>query len=70
MPCLLRRAVADAAVEDDERRPALGLPEDREGVLDAIDVVGVADAQHVPAVGQEPGRDVLGERQVRAALRW
>ena len=62
------RAVADAAVEDDEGRPALGLLEDLEGVLDAIDVVGVADAQHVPPVGDEPGRDVLGERQVRAAF--
>ena len=37
------------------------LPEDLERVLDAIDVVGVADAQDVPAVAQEPGRDVLGE---------
>ena len=62
------RAVADAAVEDDERGPALGLLKDPERVLDAIDVVGVADAQHVPPVGQEAGRDVLGERQVGAPL--
>ncbi len=60
------RAVADAAVEDDERGPALGLLKDPERVLDAIDVVGVAHAQHVPPVGQEPARDVLGEREVGA----
>ena len=65
---LVGRAVADAAVEDEERRPALGLLEDPEGMLDALEVVGIADAQHVPAVGQEPGRDVLGERQVGAAF--
>ena len=39
-----------------------------EGVLDAIDVVGVADPQHVPAVRQEPRRDVLGERDARVAF--
>ena len=32
---LVRRAVADVAVEDDQRRPALGLAEDRERILDA-----------------------------------
>ena len=57
----VRRAVADVAVQNDEGRPALGLPEDGERLLDAIDVVGVAHSQHVPAVRQEPGCDVLGE---------
>ena len=43
----------------------LVLPEDLERVLDAIDVVGVADPQDVPAVTEEPGRDVLREGDAR-----
>ena len=45
---LVGRAVADVAVEDDQGRPALGLAEDRERILDALEVVGIADPQHVP----------------------
>ena len=67
---LVRRAVADVAVEDDERGAALGLPEDLQGVLDAIDVVGVAHPQDVPPVTQEPGRDVLRERDAACCPRW
>jgi hypothetical protein len=37
-------------------------------MLDAVNVVGVADAQDVPAVAQEPGRDVLGEGDARVAF--
>jgi hypothetical protein len=65
---LVRRAVADVAVQNDEGRPALGLPEDLQRVLDALDVVGVADPQHVPAVAQEAGRDVFGEGDARVAF--
>src|SRR5262245_30705880 len=49
------------AVENDERGPVLRLAEDPEGVLDAIDIVGITNAQNVPPVAQEPGRYVLGE---------
>ena len=45
---LVRRAIADMAVEDDQRRPALGLAEDRQRILDALEIVGIADPQHVP----------------------
>ena len=45
---LVRRAVADVAVQNDQRRPARGLAEDRERMLDALEIVGVADPQHVP----------------------
>src|SRR5262249_47682213 len=55
---LVRGTVADMAVQDDESGTALALPEDAKGVLDAIDIVGVDDAQHVPPIGQEPSRDV------------
>ena len=65
---LVRRAVADVAVENDERGPAFGLAEDLERVLDAIDVVGVADPQHVPAVGEESGGDIFGEGDAGVAF--
>src|SRR5262245_29886630 len=60
---LVGGAVADVAIEDDERRPALRLPEEAEGSLDTIEIVGVTDTQDVPAVPEEAGRDVLGERE-------
>ncbi len=37
-------------------------------MLDAIDVVGVGDPQHVPAVGQKTGRDVFGEGDAGVAF--
>jgi hypothetical protein len=58
---LVRRAITDVAVEDDQRRPVRGLGEHLQRVLDAPQVVGVADAQHVPAIGLEARGDVLGE---------
>jgi len=39
-------------------RPALGLPEGRERVLYALEIVGVAHVQHVPAIGAEAGGDI------------
>ncbi len=65
---LVRRAVADVAVEDDEGRPALGAAEDVDRVLDARGVVGITDAQHVPAVAQEARRNILGEGDLRLAF--
>ena len=45
---LVRRAIADVAVENDQRRPVFRLAEDRERLLDALEIVGIADPQHVP----------------------
>ena len=62
------RAVADVAVENDEGWAALGLVEDVDRALDALDVVGIADPQDIPAVAEEAGRDILGERDVGLAV--
>ena len=67
---LVRRAVADMAIQNDEGRAALCLMEYPEGVLDQIDIVGVADPQYVPPVTQEPRRDVLGEGEFSCCPRW
>ena len=64
----MRRAVADVAVEDDQRGTAYGLAKLRHSPLDVIDVVGVADALHVPAVAQEARRDIFGECDAGAAF--
>ena len=40
-----------------------------ESVLDAVDVVGVADPQDVPAVTEEAGGHVFRESDARVALR-
>ena len=65
---LMRRAVADVAVQDDEGRAILGLVKDVERVLDPVDVVGIAHPQRVPPVTQEPGRDVLRKGDARVAF--
>ena len=65
---LVRGTVADMAVENEESGSALRLPEDLQGVVDAIDIVGIPDPQDVPAVSQEAGRDVLREGDPRVSL--
>ena len=56
---LVRGAVADVAVDDDQGRAAALLAEALEGPRDQLDVVGVADPVHVPAVAHEAGGDVV-----------
>ncbi len=62
------RAVADVAVQDNEGGATLRLSEDLQGVLDAIDIVGVADPQNVPPVTQKAGCHVLGEGDARVSF--
>ena len=64
----VRRAVADVAVQDDERGPAFLFAEYLEGVLDAVDVIRVADPQDVPPITDEAGFDILREGDFRAPL--
>src|SRR4029077_20483658 len=65
---LVRRDIADMAVEDDQRRPTFSRPENRERVLDSLEVIGVADPQDVPAIAEKAGGDILGEGEARVAL--
>src|SRR4030095_9218675 len=65
---LVRGAVADVTVENNEGGAFLGLAKDVPGVLDALDVVGVADAQDVPPVGQKPRLDVFSKSDARFTL--
>src|SRR4029077_11487352 len=53
------------AVQHDERGPAFRLLEYRERLFDSANVIGVADAQNVPAVGEKTRGHVLGESDVR-----
>src|SRR5205807_4594486 len=65
---LSRRAIADMAVHHHQRGPVLLLAENLEGAGHHLQVVGVADARHVPAVAQEARRHVVAERQRGGAL--
>jgi len=62
------RAIADVAVEDDQGSAGPGLPKDRKRVLDPLEIVGIADPQHVPAVSLEARRDIFGEGDACLAL--
>ncbi len=65
---LVRRAIADVAVDDDQGRAIAGPAEDLDRMRNPLDIVGIADAHHVPAVAHEAGRDILGERDVGVPL--
>ena len=65
---LVRGAVADHAVDDDQRRPVgLGL-ERLDRRAQRVEVVGVGDVLHRPAETGEAGRHVLAEREAGGAL--
>src|SRR4029077_6236499 len=53
------------AVQHDERRPAFRLLEYRERLFDSINVIGIADAQNIPAVGKKTRGHVFGKCDVR-----
>ena len=63
---LVRRAIADMAVDDDQRRPALVRVSRRLRSLPFV--VGIADVQHVPAEPRKRVADIFGEGDIRAAL--
>src|SRR5215472_2828096 len=64
----MRGAVADVTVKNNEGWAMLGLAKDSQCLFDPVDVIGVADAQYVPAVAQKSGRDVLGKGDARIAF--
>ncbi len=65
---LVRRAVTDVAFDDDQARPIVNALGDRDCISDPLAIVGVADPLHVPAIGEEPPGDILGEGKSGIAL--
>jgi hypothetical protein len=61
---LVRGAVADDAVDDDERRLILGAQKDFDRLGKGGRVIGVAHPDHVPAVTLEPRGDVLAHGEI------
>src|ERR1700724_3625876 len=62
---LVGSAIADMAIDDDERRDRVGAPETLDGLGQPLLIVGVADLLHVPAIGKKARRDILTEAQTR-----
>src|SRR5215469_2253609 len=58
---LVWRAVADVAVENNERRPSLCLAENVQGLLDPVEIVCIADAQDIPSVSDKSRWHILRE---------
>ena len=65
---LVRRAVADMAANDDQRRPVQSLLELGQGRFERSGIVGVGDMMHCPAIGREPAAYVLAEGEVGRTL--
>src|SRR5436305_14772559 len=53
------------AVQDDERGPAFRLFENFERLFDSANVIGIADAQNVPTIGEKTRCHVFGECYIR-----
>ena len=65
---LVRRAIADMALDDDQRGPAAFPRGEIEGAQHFLLLIGVAHMQHVPAIAEEPRRHVLGKGDLGVAL--
>ena len=65
---LVRRAIRDVAVHDDQRRPVVGCLKRAERPRQHLQIVGVAHPQHIPAIAQKPRGHVFTERQRRVAF--
>ena len=66
---LRRRAVADDALHDDQRRAALVREDFAIGRVERGQIVGILHGEHVPAQAAEPRGHVLAERQIVSGLR-
>ena len=62
---LVRRAVADVAVDHDQRRRVAGLAEFLQQPGKTGRVVGVREMMHLPAIGAEARGHIFAERQRR-----
>src|ERR1700756_5106959 len=60
----VRRAISDMALDDNERRRILGTTEILDGLAEPLEIVDVANAQHVPAVGKEARRYIVAEGEI------
>ena len=65
---LVRCAVTDVAVHDDQRRAILGVLEMLERAPQHIEVVCVADSRHVPAIAEESCGHVFGKSKGSVAF--
>ena len=61
---LVGRAIADMALDDNERRCILGAPENLDRLTKPLQIVDVADAVHVPAIGEKTRCDIVAESEV------
>ena len=62
---LVRRAIADMALDDNQRWRVIGAAENLDRLRQPLSIVGVAYAVHVPAIGEETRRNVIAESQIR-----
>src|SRR5262249_10844370 len=65
---LVRRAVSDMAVHDDQRWTVMCVEKGAKGLPEHAEVVGIPDAGDIPAVADEARGYVIGESQRRTAL--
>ena len=65
---LVRRAVADDAVDDDHRRTIIGLAERVQRPHQRIAILGIVDMQDSPAVSLKTLADIFVESEIGVAF--
>src|SRR5260221_3702079 len=65
---LVRRAVGDMTLDDNEGRAIWRLLKDLQGALSQLEVVGVLYPRYLPAVAKKASRDVIAKGQVSVPL--
>ena len=65
---LVRCAVANVALHDDQGRPVMRVDKSLKCASQPLEIVGVGDMQDLPAEGLEPRPDILAERDRRRAF--
>src|SRR5579859_2754617 len=57
---LMWRAVSDVTVEDNKCGATFRFSKDVERMFDPVDVIGIADSQHIPSIRNEPCLNIFG----------
>ncbi len=65
---LMRSAVSDMAVDDDQGRYVVGASEGFDCLRNSFGIIRVANSLHVPAIGKKARRDVVAEGEIRVAF--
>ncbi len=67
-PLLIRRAIANVAIEHHESWSTSRLLENFQRAFDPLEVIGITNRLHIPAISEESGCNILSEAKIGTTL--